>query len=83
MVLLKPETIIMPVIVHTGHALLCYLWFYIGQFTHICQGKYWVLIHLKRMLSYGYTNPHYKSETVWRPTQVYDMNPFTDKTVSS
>ena len=37
----------------------------------------------KKTPSYGYRNPHYKPNTVWRPSQVYNGNPYTDKTVSS
>ena len=37
----------------------------------------------KKTPSYGYMDPHYKTETVWRPSQVYDGNPYTDKTASS
>ena len=33
--------------------------------------------------SYGYRDPHYKAKTVWRPFQVYNGNPYTDKTASS
>ena len=33
--------------------------------------------------SYGYRDPHYKPKTVWRPSQVYNGNPYTDKTASS
>ena len=33
--------------------------------------------------SYGYRNSHYKYETVWRPSQIYNCNPYTNKTVSS
>ena len=36
-----------------------------------------------RTPSYGYKNPHYKTKIVWRPSQVYDGNPCTNKTVSS
>ena len=37
----------------------------------------------KKTPSYGYRNPHYKPETVWGPSQVYNGNPYTDKTASS
>ena len=37
----------------------------------------------KKTPSYGYRNPHYKHKTVWRPSQVYNGNPYTDKTASS
>ena len=33
--------------------------------------------------SYGYRDPHDKPKKVWRPSQVYNGNPYTDKTVSS
>ena len=33
--------------------------------------------------SYGYRDPHNKPKTVWRPSQVYNGNPYTDKTASS
>ena len=35
------------------------------------------------VITYGYKNPHYKPKTVWRPSQVYNGNPYTDKTASS
>ena len=37
----------------------------------------------KKTLSYGYRDPHYKPKTVVRPSQVYNGNPYTDKTASS
>ena len=37
----------------------------------------------KKTPSYGYRDPHYKPKTVWRPSQVYNGNPYTDKTASS
>ena len=37
----------------------------------------------KKTSSYGYRDPHYKPKTVWRPSQVYNGNPYTDKTASS
>ena len=37
----------------------------------------------KNSPSYGYRDPHYKPETVWRPSQVYNGNTYTDKTASS
>ena len=37
----------------------------------------------KKTPSYGYRDPHDKHKTVWRPSQVYHGNPFTDKTASS
>ena len=37
----------------------------------------------KKTPSYGYRDPHDKPKTVWRPSQVYNGNPYTDKTVSS
>ena len=36
----------------------------------------------KKMRSYGYKDPHYKPKTVWWPSQVYNGNPYTDKTAS-
>ena len=30
-----------------------------------------------------YRNPHYKPKTVWRPSQVYNGNPYTNKSASS
>ena len=33
--------------------------------------------------SYGYRDAHDKPKTVWRPSQVYNGNPYTDKTASS
>ena len=37
----------------------------------------------KTTLSYRYRNPHYKPTTFWRPSQVYNGNPFTNKSLSS
>ena len=37
----------------------------------------------KKTPSYGYRDPYYKPKTVWRPSQVYNGNPYTDKTASS
>ena len=37
----------------------------------------------KKTPSYGYRDPHDKPKTVWRPSQVYNGNPYTDKTASS
>ena len=37
----------------------------------------------KKTPSYGYRDPHYIPKTVWRPSQVYNGNPYTDKTASS
>ena len=37
----------------------------------------------KKTPSYGYRDPHYKPKTVWRPSHVYNGNPYTDKTASS
>ena len=37
----------------------------------------------KKTPSYGYRDPHYKPKTVWRPSQLYNGNPYTDKTASS
>ena len=37
----------------------------------------------KKTPSYGYRNPHDKPKTAWRPSQVYNGNPYTDKTVFS
>ena len=37
----------------------------------------------KQVPPYGHRNPHYKPKTVWYPSQVYNGNPFTNKTVSS
>ena len=37
----------------------------------------------KKTSSYGYRDPHYKPKTVWRPSQVYNGNSYTDKTGSS
>ena len=37
----------------------------------------------KKTPSYGYRDPHNKPKTVWRPSQVYNGNPYTDKTASS
>ena len=37
----------------------------------------------KKTPSYGYRNPHYKPKTVWRPSQVYNGNPYSNKTAFS
>ena len=37
----------------------------------------------KKSLSCGYMNLYHKPKTVRWPSQVYDGNPYTDKTVSS
>ena len=37
----------------------------------------------KKTSSYGYRDPHDKPKTVWRPSQVYNGNLYTDKTASS
>ena len=37
----------------------------------------------KKTPSYGYRDPHDKPKTVWRPSQIYNGNPYTDKTASS
>ena len=37
----------------------------------------------KKTPSYGYRNPHYKPKTVWRQSQVYNGNSYTDQTASS
>ena len=37
----------------------------------------------KKMPSYRYRDPHDKPEKVWRPSQVYNGNLYTDKTASS
>ena len=37
----------------------------------------------KKTPSYGYRDPHYKPKVVWRPSQLYNGNPYTDKTASS
>ena len=33
----------------------------------------------KKTPSYGYRDPHDKPKTVWRPSQAYNGNPYTDK----
>ena len=33
----------------------------------------------KKTPSYGYRDPHYKPKTVWRPSQVYNGNSYTDR----
>ena len=38
-------------------------------------------LFIKKTPSYGY--PHDKPKTVWRPSQVYNGNLYTDKTASS
>ena len=41
----------------------------------------WASIH-KKTPSYWYRDPHYKPKTVWRPSQVYNGKPYTDKMAS-
>ena len=36
----------------------------------------------KKTPSYGYRDPHDEAKTVWRLYQVYNGNPYTDKTAS-
>ena len=35
----------------------------------------------KKTPSYRYRDPHYKPKTVWRPSRVYNGNPYTDKMI--
>ena len=37
----------------------------------------------KKTSPYGYRNSHYKPKTVWRPSQVYNGNAYTNNTMSS
>ena len=37
-------------------------------------------IHWKKSLFYGFKNPHHKLNTVWWPSQVYNGNPYINKT---
>ena len=37
----------------------------------------------KKTPYYGYRDPYNKPKTVWWPSQVYNGNPYTDKTASS
>ena len=37
----------------------------------------------KKTSPYGYRNSHYKPKTVWRPSQVYNENAYTNNTMSS
>ena len=37
----------------------------------------------KKTPSHGYKNPHYKPETVWRPSQVYNGNTYINMLMSS
>ena len=50
-----------------------------------CDSKYLEaqgLYSLKKVLFYWYRNPHNKPKTVWQLSQVYNGNPYTNKTVS-
>ena len=50
----------------------------------LCDSKYLEalgLYSLKKVLFYGYRNPHDKPKTVWQLSQVYNGNPYTNKTV--
>ena len=40
-------------------------------------------LFIKKMTSYMYRNPHYKSRIVLRPSRVYNGNSYTNKTVPS
>ena len=51
----------------------CYIWCIFNR----AHGLY----SLKKMLSYRYRNLHHKPEMVSRPSQVYNGNPSTNKTV--
>ena len=49
----------------------------------LCKVNIQGLYSLRRRRLTGYRDPHYKPKTVWRPSQVYNGNPYTDKTASS
>ena len=49
--------------------------------SHICSNTWFLFT--KKMPSYRYMDPHYKPKRVWRPSQVYNGNLYTNKTVSS
>ena len=38
-----------------------------------------IIILFGKKMFYMYRNPHYKPEMVWRPSQVYNGNPYTNK----
>ena len=51
--------------------------------TLLCEIQYTpVRLFTKKMPSYGDRNPHHKPKTVWRPSEVYNGNPYTNKTAS-
>ena len=73
---------------HTFHSLKMEgLWHqrYITQWLPVCGMGWWPSTHIlsKKTTSYGYMNPHYKPKTVWRPSQVYNVNPYTNKATCS
>ena len=41
------------------------------------------LLITNKMSSNGYKNPHYKPKMIWRPSQVTNGNPYSNKTVST
>ena len=53
------------------------LWYQLGEILRL-QRDPWLFT--KKTPCYGYRDPHYKPKTVWRPSQVYNGNPYTDKT---
>ena len=61
------------------------LWFFTSGLSSNTCSLHLSLGHLftKNEPHPGYRNPQYKPKTVWRPSQVYNGNPFYSKTVSS
>ena len=45
--------------------------------------EFTVCLLFKKTPSYRYRNPHYKPVTVWRPSQIYNGNPYISKTIPS
>ena len=65
-----------------------YLKFTLSWFSFTCFkniGLLWPISALdrKQVRGYRYRNPSYKPKTVWRPSQVYNKNRHTNKTVPS
>ena len=57
-----------------GPLICCVMQNYTGRYKNLT---------LWHAVTYGYRDPHDKPKTVWLPSQVYNGNPYTDKTASS
>ena len=56
--------------------------FHFGHMKDV-QPNYTRPLFTKKTPSHWYRYPHYKPKTVWRPSQVYNGNPYTSKEASS